>query len=156
MKRPTLRTLIVGLSATLFVVSLTQVGFYTAGQNAADGASPSILLLLIGWMGLADHKIAWYANPALFAGWRTTQRLGTRPTSLFYPLLALSLSLTFLMHNEIMVNEAGGTASIVGYGAGYWLWVSSSGLLVLGNVLLLFYARKQSSTRGTPGGSVRP
>ncbi len=144
---------VVGLSATLFVFSLTQVGFYTAQRNAADGAHPSIALFLIGWMGMIDGKIAWYANPALFAGWRITQRLETRPISLLYPLVSLGLSASFLAHDEIMVNEGGGRAPIVGYGAGYWLWLSSIGVLLFGNTLLFFTSLNRPPMPEMPGAS---
>ena len=44
--------------------------------------------------------------------------------------------LSFLFVNDIIVND-GSTTSIVNfYGLGYWLWVLSSFIMVLGNLLV--------------------
>jgi len=56
MKHMAFRKLIVLLIATLFVISLTQDGFYTEQRNPADRAHPSIMLFLIGWMGVIDFQ----------------------------------------------------------------------------------------------------
>jgi hypothetical protein len=36
--------------------------------------------------------------------------------------------LSFLLHKEIVGDEAGHLARITGYGSGYWLWVLSIGV----------------------------
>jgi hypothetical protein len=44
----------------------------------------------------------------------------------------MGLSLSFLLHQQILVDEAGNHSGITGYGAGYWLWVASTATAVIG------------------------
>ena len=137
MKHAKYRTLVVMASAALFVASLTQPGFYVANNKPGEQPPPGILLLLVGWAAVADGKLAWFANPLLFKGWRATQREESAAVPLTYAVAALVLALSFLLHHQIMVSEAGHRSDISAYGYGFWLWLSSIGTLVLGNLIRL-------------------
>jgi len=39
--------------------------------------------------------------------------------------------LAFLFRHTIIADEAGNHKKIVGYGAGYWLWLTSAGLVIV-------------------------
>jgi hypothetical protein len=39
--------------------------------------------------------------------------------------------LAFLFRHTIIADEAGNYKKIVGYGAGYWLWLTSAGLVIV-------------------------
>jgi hypothetical protein len=40
-------------------------------------------------------------------------------------VIALAIALSFLLVDDLMVNEAGGRAAVTRYGPGYWVWMSS-------------------------------
>lgn len=141
MGRNVVSKLIVGISVGLFLISLTQPAFSTDAQNPAAREPLSFALLITGWMGLVDGKIAWFANPALLKGWRTAKEDARRIESLSFSLVALALALSFLLHDEIIVDEGGSKRAILSYCAGYWLWVSSISTLALGNLMLIVGSR---------------
>ncbi|MFT5324272.1 MAG: hypothetical protein ACI8P0_002133 [Planctomycetaceae bacterium] len=139
MEKLALRRLMIGVSLILFVVSLTQDAFYEEGNNEAAHALP---LFALGWMGFLDGKIAWFANPALFASW--LRKLDSKGpfNSLTCSGLAICLALSFLLHDQI--SAQGRPRAIVGYGLGYWLWVSSIATTVIGNLAMLRAKQKES------------
>lgn len=122
------------LSVVLFLTSLTQDGYYIDRPGDPRAWAPCIGLLLIGWLGVFDGILAWLANPALLAAWiflnfRSSRRLGAAIGA-----AAIAFALSFLLYTEILTNEAGGTSKITGYGAGYWLWVASGGVAMIGGL----------------------
>jgi UDP-N-acetylmuramyl pentapeptide phosphotransferase/UDP-N-acetylglucosamine-1-phosphate transferase len=109
-------------SVLLFAVSLTQDGYYIA-RDGFDKADPAWGLLLIGWLGMGE-TLAWFANPMLLAAWLLTWRKQGIP-AIVAASLALVLSLSFLLTDKILCDEAGNRSPIIGYGYGYWLWIAS-------------------------------
>ena len=128
------------LSLLLFVISLTQECFCTLGNNCDSGG---YILLLIGWMGvfmLHLPAMAWLANPVLLFSWIFMNK---KPkTSLTLSIISLLLTLSFLLFDEIINNEAGIPEKITVIKLGYWLWVSSAFIMVIGNAFL-FYKKKK-------------
>lgn len=123
----------------------------------------SVLVLLLGWAGTfvelgamlswvlerlhgntpawpADlgATLTWLANPLLCCSWIT---LKDQPKwSARLSLLATALSLSFLLFDQVIADEAGHYRQITGYGPGYWLWVSGCLVMLAGSVWLT-YAR---------------
>ncbi|HTL27841.1 MAG TPA: hypothetical protein VL282_01410 [Tepidisphaeraceae bacterium] len=131
--RPNLQKIFVGASVLLFIVSLTQIGFYTEGGD--EPSAPRCFgLLLVGWLALFERIFAWLANPALIATW--VLLFTRRPRSgAICAIVSLALSLSFLLHRHITLSESGNVSRIVGYGPGYWLWVSSIATVLIGSVI---------------------
>jgi hypothetical protein len=67
-RRVSVRTVFIGASILLFLVSLTQNGYYRDGDRG-DAWAPSFSLLLVGWLGVFAGIPAWLANPMLAVAW---------------------------------------------------------------------------------------
>lgn len=138
MRQLTLHRLIIGLSMVIFLASLTQPAFSVERGTRPAAEYPSIVLLAIGWMAVPDGAVSWLANPSLVLGWYFTQFETRRTMALVITLAALALALSFLRHDEFLLDTSGNRGVISGCCAGYWLWLSSIITLILGNSLLLF------------------
>ncbi len=134
-----LKKIILTTSIIFFVMSLTQNSFETiVGPN-----SKGIMDLLVGWMGvlmLHPPAMVWLANPTLFAAWVFTKK--NQRTSFILSVISLLIMLSFLLFDEIIVNESGASSKITAYGLGYWLWVLSAFIMVIGNGVLYYIKRK--------------
>ena len=131
-----LRASTIMLAATsvgLFLLSLTQDGYYIDGTDPRAWA-PAWGLLLFGWLGLFSGVFAWLANPLLVIGWILFIRRRYR-AGLWTTIAALLFMLSFLLHTTIQSSEAPTYSKITGYGPGYWLWVASGASLLSSNVL---------------------
>jgi hypothetical protein len=121
------------VSIGLFATSLVCDGFYV------DGASPRAWSLgfgelIVGWYAALTGVYAWLANPLLLAAWITFRAKSALMSSLC-TAAALCFMGSFLLVHRIEVSEAGNSARIAGYGAGYWIWISSGLVLLAGNML---------------------
>ena len=140
MKLTRIRKIILFLSIILFVIALTQKGFCTTAGQCAIG----IVDLLVGWMGvfmLHPPAMVWLANPTLVAAWVFIKK--NQRTSFILSVISLVIMLSFLLFDEIIVNESGASSKITAYGLGYWLWVLSAFIMVVGNTVLYFLKRKE-------------
>ncbi|MEO6671209.1 MAG: hypothetical protein ABIN36_17130 [Ferruginibacter sp.] len=95
------------------------------------------MVMLLGWAALFSSLagIAWIANPLLFASWWLLKKKLKR--SMILSIFSTTLSLSFLMFDNIIDNEAGHHNKIIEYKAGYWLWLCSSLSMALGTSVLL-------------------
>jgi hypothetical protein len=133
------------LSIALFVLCLTQDGYYIAGRNPRAW-SPAIGLLLLGWIGLSEHAFAWIANPLMFLAWFFAWK--SKPgRALVLSGLALVFMASFLSEKRILSDENGGTSAITGYGPGFWLWLASAAVMMGGAAMALFRSRQLASAR---------
>jgi len=123
-------------SIVLFVVSLTQKCYCTQ-VSCGD----SIAVLLSGSFGffLCPAAFTWLANPAILISWISFNK--NQKKSLITSLIAVCVSISFLFFDKIIINEAGTYGQIVGYRIGYWLWLTSLTLMLLGNLIVYFRAR---------------
>ncbi len=134
-----LKISIVSISSILLLLSLTQNAYYIAGMEESIG-SFGLIAFLIGWMGLSGAGISWLANPILITSWFILI-FGKPKLSRILSVFALLFSLSFLLFTEIVANEGGGKKEIIAYDSGYWLWLSSCGLNLIGN--LIVYVREE-------------
>lgn len=124
------------LAATAFVVSL---GCNTLLYGADSGFTVGLACLLFGM-----SYPAWYANLFLFlasVSLRQKQFSGAAGCA----IVATGLSLSALLIQEIPQNEAGMLAPVIGYGAGFYLWVTSSLVLLTAGIACSLINRKSDS-----------
>ena len=120
------------LSIVVFIISLTQKSYCTVGGNCEYFSG--LLNLIFGWIGvfkLHFPAFTWLANPLLFVSWLLYKK--KQKASLILSGTSLILMVSFLFVDQIIVND-GSTTSIVNfYGLGYWLWLFSSFIMLIGN-----------------------
>tara|TARA_R110001606_G_scaffold379260_1_gene539217 strand:+ start:970 stop:1386 length:417 start_codon:yes stop_codon:yes gene_type:complete len=122
------------LSIGLYLISLTQKSYCTVGGTCEYFSG--LLNLIFGWFGvfkLHFPAFPWLANPLLFVSWLLYKK--KTKISLVLSEISLLLMLSFLFVDKIIVND-GSTTSIVNfYGLGYWFWVLSSFIMLVGNLI---------------------
>jgi hypothetical protein len=75
----------------------------------------------------------WLANPLLLVSWIFFRK---KPKASFILSgIAFILMLSFLLVDEIITNEAGTKSKVVSYELGYWFWVFSSFIMLIGNYI---------------------
>lgn len=126
--------MILFLSVGIYIISLTQKSYCTIGGSCEYFSG--LLNLIFGWFGvfkLHFSAFPWLANPLLFLSWFLFNQEPKK--SLVLNVIVFVLMLSFLFVNKIIVND-GSTYSIVNfYGLGYWLWVLSSFIMLIGNFI---------------------
>ena len=102
---------------------------------------------LLGWAAMfSGAGFAWIANPILFISWFTLKK--NLKTSMFSSVFATLISLSFLLFDSIIDNEGGGRHQIKSYELGYWAWVASSIVMLLGTfILMLRYNTRKAAAR---------
>ena len=120
-------------SMLLFLVSLTQDCFFIDRAEDPRAWANGFGLLTVGWLGVFTGVYAWLANPTLLIAWLAMWSPAHRIYSLGASVVAMLLALSFLLHDNILADEAGNRAMITGYGPGYWLWISSSTFAMIGS-----------------------
>ncbi len=138
-----LRRIILFASIGLFLASLTQHAYCTENICGDGNEFQGLLLVIVGIFGIVASPagIAWFANPSLLIAWVTFNKIGN--LSLYASIIAAILSFSFLFFDEVVANEAGGTTKIISYNLGYWLWLSSSIIMLLGNIGVIIQRRNQ-------------
>jgi len=129
------------LSIIVFITSLTQNAYYVAGENP-KASSPALYMLFLGPIGLFYGIFEWLANPVLFAAW-VFSFAGKNKIALLLGILASALMLAFLFRHTIVASEAPTYKKIVGYGAAYWLWLASAGLVIVSGAMGLVKQRQR-------------
>jgi hypothetical protein len=132
-------------SVGLFAISL----FYPA-FNLSDGSSyGGLVTLLIGWMGLlgvGDEKyggiglLAWYANLCLVPVWLGLVLPKFRFATiggLTLVIIGLGLASSALLMKSMLIDEGGHTAEITSMGLGFYLWLSSFVICVVGYLAVI-------------------
>jgi hypothetical protein len=120
------------LSIVLYLISLTQKSYCTVGGTCEYFSG--LLNLIFGWFGVFMLHIPtfpWLANPLLLVSWILFRK---KPKASFIlSIVAFILMLSFLLVDEIITNEAGTKSKVVSYELGYWLWLLSSFIMLIGN-----------------------
>jgi hypothetical protein len=78
--------------------------------------------------------LTWLANPILFISWINLKR--DKKLSFYTSLTSTIISLIFLMFKNVISNEAGHYEVVTSYKIGYWLWVTSSSSMLIGNSVI--------------------
>lgn len=148
--------LVVGISFVVLAISLANDAFYVDDADNPRKWAPSLALFLMGWMGMLVGMFWWLANPALIASWFMFSYRSTRPFALVPALLALLISLSFMLCGQFPEGTSGKFIRITGYGPGYWLWIASIAVMVVATFLFNVFASRQpqptpKSGRGKKG-----
>lgn len=118
------------VSLILFMISLLLSAYYTNKDH--NGPVQGYLLLLIGWIGIIGGHFSWLANPSLLMTWTLMCFKPTLKFAIYFGSLSMALSLSFLFHEKCLVNSHEFVAKITGYGPGYYFWVASMAVALLG------------------------
>jgi hypothetical protein len=70
----------------------------------------------------------WLANPMLLAAW-VFFFAGKNKIALLLGIVASAFMVAFLFRHTVVAGEY--HYKIIGYGAGYWLWLASAGLVIV-------------------------
>lgn len=118
------------LSISLLAIALTQKCYCTTGS-----CGDSIAAFLFGLFGVfvGGAALCWLANPLLILSWIFIKN---NKLSLIMSVLSTLIAISFLLFDEIIADEAGHYSRIIGYELGYWIWVSSNGIMLFGNYLI--------------------
>ena len=104
--------------------------FFTAFDTDLRGTRNGLALLEVGWLGFMMGDFSWWANPLILLSW-----IGfgaNKPKfAVITSALAVLLILTFTLHTTVILGEDGVPAKILGYGAGYWLWLASAFIMLI-------------------------
>ena len=145
MRLPKIITLV---SVIVFAASLTQNGFYT--ETHIPKPPPSgWYLLVIGLIGVFGGYFEWLANPVLLAAW-VFSFAGKNKAALLLGILASAFMVAFLFRHAMIASEAPTYEKIVRYGAGYWLWLTSAGLVIVSGTTGLMKQRQRQLRSITP------
>ena len=130
------------ISIVLFFVAMTQVCFDT--ESAPGESGEGAALVISGFFGFFSSitGLTWLANPALWYSWVQITRKPKH--SLLASMLAIIISLSFLLCNDVIINEGGGTSAITDVRIGYWLWLSSIGTMLIGNLIIKYFVPADS------------
>lgn len=135
------------ISIILFLISLTQDGYYIEGSDPRAW-SPAWALLLFGWLGVMGGVFAWFANPLLIVAYKF-MRGKSYLKSCVCSLLSLCFAVSFLLHDNIISSEAPTYSKITGYGYGYWLWLASISTMLIGSIYIAIKNKKELKIQQT-------
>lgn len=121
------------ISFVLFALSLTQQAYCTS-----ETCANSLVVFIIGWAGVVfgGAGLTWLANPLMVLSWYLT--LKDSKHSFKISLVATLICLSFLFFAEVLSDEEGHYRQITSYEPGYWLWLSSSAVMLAGNMIRKF------------------
>ena len=122
-------------SLAFFVACLFARGYYVDRADPRAQAE-GWKLLVFGWIAIASGTLAWLGNPALFVSWSLLAANKPR-LSLFSAIIGCVLVITFLFERAVPTGEAPEPSLVVGYGIGYWLWLTSTVLQVAASAAAL-------------------
>jgi len=123
------------VSLILLAVAITQKSYQLDNGNPAGDGTATFFM---GWLGVfyGGAGLCWLANPI---GVASALMMRSYPLiALLASAFALIIALAFLCFDKVVANEAPTYAKIIGYKAGYWLWIGSMAVLFTGNLLSYF------------------
>lgn len=141
----TIKRVVLLTSLLLFLISLTQQCYCTPAD-----CGDSLIVLLLGWAALLSGGagIAWLANPLLVASWILLRK--NCKAAMFLSVAATLFSLSFLLFDSVIANEAGHKQPIISYKSGYWLWASSNLSMLIGSFYLMLRHNTRAASNQLP------
>jgi hypothetical protein len=130
------------LAVVLFISSL---GFNTLILSQGD---PSFLIGLVCLL-FGFSYAAWFANP-LFLATVVLLSLNRSRLALAISTASVILAVTTFLIQKAPFNEAGHMANVVGYGLGFYLWITSMFVLLLTSVLSTTVWKEKRAITPTP------
>jgi hypothetical protein len=124
-----IQTVALIVSIVLYITSLFTVAFCSG-----DGCRTSLEVLFLGWFATltGGAGISWLANPLLILSWLLLRKSSSK--TWIFALLATVLAILFLNFETIIKDEAGHYEQITNVGLGYWLWLTSCIVILVGSL----------------------
>ncbi|MEI8020632.1 MAG: hypothetical protein WCH39_20685 [Schlesneria sp.] len=102
-------------------------------KDGAPDQYPGWPLLLFGWLGvfgvldLKFYAVGWLANPLLIIGTLLLlfDHFDKRRLATIVLFAAAMFAVGGFLLKEIMMDEGGNTAAVVGHNIGFWLWMAA-------------------------------
>lgn len=141
------------LSVTFYICSLTQTAYCT------NDCKSSLMVLLIGLLGILTEigaiasfiidkingqsntinndigaTFTWLANPIILFSLIIIRH--NKRIALFLSTISSILILLFLVFNNVIDNEAGHYSKVTELKLGYWLWLFSSLIILIGSLII--------------------
>jgi hypothetical protein len=132
------------IAGLLYFLSLGGSTLITGTDGKDRGFLIGFVCLLFG-----QGYLPWYANPLILfsAICLYKNRFGWAAA---WATFAFGLSLTALLIPEILIDEAGTTGPVTGYGAGFHLWLGCSLVLLGTSVVCMRQQRSVKIQQATP------
>lgn len=131
--RPTSLSMAIAVTATgVYLYSL----FLPALLFERSAPLSGYKVLMLGWLGLLQADLAWYANPLLFFAFRSFLK-GYPGRAAALGFVALALGATAPLARLWWFSEAVGT-KILALGEGYGFWMASIALFICAALVSLF------------------
>ena len=128
-------------SIIVFAISLFQDCFCT------NDCINSFSVLITGIFGIivGGANLCWLANPLLLVSWIFFY-FNTK-VSFVFSLIASLISFMFIFSTEVAIDEAGTPRQIENLEFGYWLWLFSMLIILIGNSAQIYfrYSTKKTS-----------
>jgi len=126
-----------GVSIACYALSLAMPAFrfspdepwikFSGGNDLWSG----LLVLILGWIGIFQGVVAWFANPAWLVA--VILLFGSKfKASAVWAVATICLALTSFFLNAIAANEGGGEIHIQTMGCGFYVWLLSFLVLLIG------------------------
>ncbi|MBU3013117.1 hypothetical protein KO506_17020 [Polaribacter vadi] len=129
------------LSIGIYIISLTQKSYCTSGGTCEYFSG--LLNLIFGWIGVFKFHLPafpWIANLILLISWKTFYK--NTNISFILSILTFLTMLSFLFVDQIIVNDGSTKSKVIFYGFGYWMWLVSSFIMLIGNIII--YKKKRN------------
>ncbi len=142
------------LSLTFYISSLTQTAYCT------NDCKSSLMVLLVGILGILTEigaisssimdkingqtsslnndvgaAFTWFANPVILLSLFIFRR--NKKTALILSIISTTLILLFLIFDKVVDNEAGHYSKVTELKLGYWLWLFSSLIILMGSLIII-------------------
>jgi hypothetical protein len=143
------RNIFLNLSLIIFGISLI-CPTYCTNVKCSEFGSGTVDLLL-GWFAalfLGGTYLAWFANPFFVIAILTNKKF--TKLSLVLSLIAFIIALTFLRGGKVLLNEAGHEGYITKFQIGYWFWLASMFLLIIGTSVTIVRRNRATKLLLTP------
>lgn len=132
------------LSIILLLISFSQKAYCVDGNCGENGSGLICFILGIFSLIVSLSGISWLMNPLMIISYAIP--LNKIKIKVAFSIAALIFGLSFLLFDEMIKNEAGHYGQITGYAMGYWIWILSATVNLMG-VLIVNYINKNTSTQ---------
>ena len=129
-----LRMAIIAIATGLWVLSLALPALTVIHRRDVTSTLPGIMVFFLGWMGIDQGHVGWYANlvaPIALILLLFGQEIVATP----FAILALGLALSSFTMSFNPVFFYDGDKLLDSYNLGFWVWLSSDGVLFAGCLL---------------------
>ena len=155
------KKVVIVLSLLCYLMACLFTPFYYSNMPPTeDYLFGSLFCLLLGWAGILFHEgflkvyfLAWYSNITYVFAIRSLIK-DKYKCFLTLSSITFGLSLLFAFCPEVIIDEAGHTQMIT-MAAGYYLWVGSFFVLLIGGLYVLFVQNRKGDKKQMNDGRMK-